>query len=310
MIRSISLVPPTVAAGSKKVAAAPVQVDSVELSEQASRPVGVPRLGLMCALLVSLGACTTLPPGGGPHLQAQATPAQPTCGRLVFLSEPVAGRPLQVSVHGMNGTPENLRALTAEAGSQGFNTAAFAYEDKQCTLVETASDLTRQLRDWRQANPDLTLRVDAHCMGARISVRALADMGHAVGRAQLNLFTPALAGFAMANTANIVPRPLARLFPGTLPGQDMGTRSGFQARLEQTTLPPSVSTSIYYGQRDEIIDYTEPAHGRIERNLDASVSYVLGAGHMEVLDEVPRGNFTTERPEYQPPRTLKSMFSF
>lgn len=283
-------------------------------------PARLPRIAMLVALCASLGACATLP--GGPVLARQAgepitrqnlaaeLPGGDQCGRLVPLSRQQADRPTHVTVHGMNGAPDNLQALTNQAAAQGYNTMAFVYEDRQCTLRETARDLAGELAAWRLAHPTRPLRIDAHCMGARISLKALSEMGVRAGAVQLNMLTPPLGGFALANTAQLVPRPLARLFPGTLPGYDMGSSSDFQADLERTTLPGNIKTRIFYGQRDELIDYTRPVFHQVQQNLRASVHYVPDADHLQVIDEVARGNFTTRPLPYQPPGSFQAMVSF
>lgn len=296
-------------------------VDQVTLSAPAPQvPTGLPRIALLVALCASLGACASLP--GGPIVARQTgepitrqnlaaeLPGGDRCGRLVPLSRQQADRPTHVTVHGMNGAPVNLQALTDQAAAQDYNTMAFVYEDRQCTLRETARDLASELADWRQAHPTRPLRIDAHCMGARISLKALSEMGVRAGAVQLNMLTPPLGGFALANTAQLVPRPLARLFPGTLPGYDMGSSSDFQAELERTTLPGNIKTRIFYGQRDELIDYTRPVFHQVQQNLRASVHYVPDADHMQVIDEVARGNFTARPLPYQPPGSFQAMVSF
>lgn len=290
--------------------------DQVSLSTPKA-PKGLPRIALLLALCGSLGACASLP--GGPVVARQAgesitrqhlaaeLPGGEQCGRLVPLSDQRSDRPTHVTIYGMNGSPDQLQSLTRQAAAEGYNTMAFVYEDRQCTLRDTARDLAGELSAWRRAHPTQPMRIDAHCMGARFSVKALADLGVQAGTVQLNMLTPPLAGFPLANTAQLVPRPLARLFPGTMPGYDMGSSSDYQAELERTTLPANIQTRIFYGQADTLIDYTQPAFRAVEQNLRASVHYVPGGSHMGVIEAVARGNYSSQALPYQPPSSFQAL---
>ena len=206
-------------------------------------------------------------------------------GCLVELQSGKPGRGAVVTVHGINGSPETVEPLTANV-PKDKSILSFAYDDGHTRLGDSSQQMADSLRNWAKAHPKDKLQIRAHCMGARMTVdalRKLSEQGGMPKNIQLDLVAPAAGGFAMANSAKMVPDPLARLLPNTAPGKDMGTNSKFQKQLESTQLPPQVKTRIFVGDRDSLIQPQDARFQKVAQNLNAQVRMMKGEDHMSIL---------------------------
>ena len=70
--------------------------------------------------------------------------------------------------------------------------------------------------------------------------------------------------------------PLAKLIPGAAATRDMATLSGAQSELKGVRLPANVQTKIFYGDNDNLIDYTTKGAKQMAENLNAQVYYLAG----------------------------------
>ncbi len=203
-------------------------------------------------------------------------------GRLVLLHQPPSPRGVVVTVHGINASPSAMQPIHAAAVSDHFSLWTFVYDDETRTLHESASDFASA---WTEHGEHFVgdVQLVAHSMGSRIVVAALATVAPRLLRStRLTLFAPPLGGVAIADSAPFAPSFLADL-PGVRPGVDMGTNSSFQTLLEQASLPSTVATTIYVGDRDHIVDRGIPGFDNVVRRLDADLILVPGAGHTDIL---------------------------
>lgn len=208
-------------------------------------------------------------------------------GRLVQTHFAETAR-ARIAVHGVNGSPADVAPLTELGPARGENTHAFAYDDRFRRLEHSADDLARVLVEWRTAHPETLLSIDAHSMGGRIAVAAVARMAATMdpGPIELNLIAVPLAGYESANWARLSPAPLRGLIPVTRPGLDMGTRSGFQRALDRVVLPESVRTTIYVAGRDEVVEGGDAHPLHVVRNLRARVVHLEHEDHVSVVAKV------------------------
>lgn len=188
------------------------------------------------------------------------------------------------TIHGMNGSPANLQPIAEMAQQEGKEVHALVYDDQFRRLTDTSSELARHLGEWLERNPGRPLHLSAHSMGSRIALGALEQLnrqGRLSGRPiQLDLLAPPLGGFASADLARLdFTGALGSLIPGVRPGHDMGSTSGFQERLESLHLPPNVSTRIFLGGRDRLIDPNTSGFQRIAANLNAAIVHLPEAAH-------------------------------
>lgn len=209
-------------------------------------------------------------------------------GRLVQLMEGRNGA--VITVHGVNAAPDAVNSLAEPGVRTGQEVHTFAYDDRFRSLSDSSQDLARQLRQWMERNPGQPLNLRAHSMGGRITLGALAllqEQGQLLGRPiQLDLVAPPLGGFVAANWARAdFTGVLGSLIPVMRPGQDMGTGSGFQERLENLRLPANVRTRIFVGDRDQVVDPNLAGFQRIQRNLRAQLIRLPDADHDSILEQ-------------------------
>lgn len=206
-------------------------------------------------------------------------------GSLVPVQQGRPGHGAVVTVHGINGSPDEVAPL-ANNVPKDKTVLTFAYDDRKTRLGDSSQQLADSLRDWARKHPKENLNVRAHSMGARISVdalRKLSEQGGLPKNVKLDLVAPAVAGFGAANTASSIPDGIARLIPNTAPGKDMGTRSEFQRRLETTTLPPQIKTRIIVGDSDKLIDPADARFQQVADKLNAQVKIQKGEDHLSIL---------------------------
>ena len=194
----------------------------------------------------------------------------------------------RISVHGVNASPDGLGPLLQLGATLGENASTFAYDDRFRRLEHSATDLAQALRDWRVANPGQTLVIDAHSMGGRVVLAALAQIEDlaSYGPVELNLVAVPLAGYGSANWSRLTPGFLRDSIPVARPSLDMGSRSRFQKRLDQVVLPENVCTTIYVAGQDEVVDGADAHPTHIVNNLAAKVVHLPEVGHVSILGEV------------------------
>lgn len=207
-------------------------------------------------------------------------------GRLVPLAQ--GGRGTTVTIHGINGAPTDVQALSEQAAGEGHNVQTFVYDDNFRRLTDSSQDLAGELREWMRANPGQPLRIQAHSMGGRVALGALARLqeeGQLRNPVELDLIAPPLGGFGGANAARMdFLDVIGRVAPNVRPGRDMGSDSDFQQQLERLQLP-GVRTRIITGREDTVVDAQLPGFRAIARNL-AAQQLQLPGDHSTVIDQV------------------------
>lgn len=254
-------------------------------------------LVLMVAALAVLGGCAPLLPGGAGLARSVDNEgeraivlANGDVGQLAVLHEGSGTGETVITVHGINAGPDAVAPIHERAALRGARLLTFVYDDRRRRLVDSSEELARGIsREIALYRPRI-LDITGHSMGGRIAVSALGELsreGKLRGQPiELCLLAPALGGFAAANMAKGVPRVFDRLFAGVAPGKDMGSRSAFQASLDEVSLPENVRTRIFVGGRDRVIDAADPRFLGVARRLRASVVLVPGADHDTIVDRV------------------------
>ncbi len=214
-------------------------------------------------------------------------------GHLLQVAPGRAGRGSRVSVHGIDGSPNDVDALTRLGVDEGARASSFAYDDERRRLGDVSDDLAAALRAEMAANPNGPLTIDAHSMGTRIALDALdklvksGDIGDR--EVNLNLVAPLLAGITGGgqevgtNLSRLAPPGLGALLDGVRPGKDMGSGSPFQERLEQIELPDNVRTRLFTGTEDDMVDTEHPVFRAMSKQLNAEHISIDGADHMSVV---------------------------
>lgn len=193
----------------------------------------------------------------------------------------------RISVHGVNASPEDLGPLLHLGAERGENASTFAYDDRFRRLEHSAADLATGLAEWRAANPEQTLVIDAHSMGGRVVLAALAKIPNleTFGPIELNLVAVPLAGYGSANWSKLTPGFLRDAIPVARPSLDMGSRSRFQKGLDRLVLPDNVRTTIYVAGKDDVVEGGDAHPTHMVKNLRAKVVHVPEAGHVSILSE-------------------------
>lgn len=209
-------------------------------------------------------------------------------GFLVLTHEAEGAARTRISVHGVNGSPRDVAPLNTLGPRLGENTITFAYDDRFRRLEHSAKDLARSIGEWRTAHPDRELVIDAHSMGGRVALAALAELAKTteLGPIHLNLIAVPLAGYEGANWARVSPAFLRGLIPVTRPGVDMGTSSRFQKSLNELVLPPSVKTTIFVAGKDQVVDGADAHPAHIVSNLNAEVVHYPDEDHVSIVARV------------------------
>ncbi|MEW5854488.1 MAG: hypothetical protein AB2A00_37275 [Myxococcota bacterium] len=212
-------------------------------------------------------------------------------GKMVDLGgDPRNG--LALTIHGINGAPEDVDALSNHALGQGAQTRTFAYDDNYRRLTDTAADLSGQMAGWLRDNPGKPLTVHAHSMGSRVALAALDDLnrqGLLEGRqVDFNMVAPPLGGYSSADGARMAPDFLGNAIKNLRPSKDMGTSSSFQETLEAARLPPNVNVRVFTAGQDTVVDYSNPHFQTIVDNLRAQVIPLPEADHVNAVDAAAR----------------------
>ena len=230
-----------------------------------------------------------------------------SCGKLIRLSPGQAEQGAHLSIHGLGASPKDMAPLTQRAADQGKATATFAYNDMHCSHEENSKALASELKTWLAEHPGQRISIETHSLGGRTLMGAFHLMqqagempSHSI---QLSMVSPPLAGFGLFNIALPMPPALARLIPGAAATRDMASLSKAQGQLDQLRLPSNVQTKIFYGDDDNLIDYTTYGSQKIAENLGAEVYYLAGEGHYTTVPAVARGrleDFSKTALDYQP----------
>lgn len=227
-------------------------------------------------------------------------------GQIVRLKDGIPGRGIHLSIHGLGAHPGDMAPLTNRAEARGQTTATFAYNDFHGDQKQNAQSLASELKGWMAEHPGEKLTVDTHSLGGRTILAAfhyLQETGEMPKTAiQLNMVSPPLAGFGLLNLALPLPIPVAKLIPGGAASRDMASGSGAQDLLETVRLPNNVKTTIFYGDNDNLIDYTTKGAQKMADNLNAQVYYLAGE-HTTMVASVagqPLSGLSKEPLTYKP----------
>jgi hypothetical protein len=271
------------------------------LGDLARRLGRAPVLASILGAELVLGGCATVPRQGAsfttlPTGEVVAAPvideaaeqallqAHGGHGVLVELLAGRPGAPTRVLVHGINDAPRSMQPMVDEGRRAGDRVLTYAYDDQFGRLGPAADDLGRALAAQWARQPGLRIHLEAHSMGARVALVALGRL-HAEGRlggpVDLDLLAPPLAGVAGAEGARRAPGFLRDAIGGITPGLDMAPSSEFQAELAALGRLPGVTTRVYVGHRDDIVDARDPAFLRIVARLGGAL-YAADVGHAEV----------------------------
>jgi pimeloyl-ACP methyl ester carboxylesterase len=216
-------------------------------------------------------------------------------GRLVeFTDGPYShekpGRPMTVTVHGINASPEAVRPLSSRAEKAGDKVSTFMYDDNYKRLGRSAEDLANSLQKQLEKNPGRPLRIDAHSMGGRIAMKALDILeqrgmlkGHQV---ELNLIASPINGISAANAANWAMGPMSGI-KNVPSGKDMGTNSRFQKDLNNITFGSNVKVRIFTGGKDDVVNRDENFDA-MAKQLHAERVHLPNATHDTAVDEAAR----------------------
>ncbi|MBX3171708.1 MAG: hypothetical protein KF760_30135 [Candidatus Eremiobacteraeota bacterium] len=215
-------------------------------------------------------------------------------GQIVRLKEGIPGRGIHLSIHGLGAHPGDMAPLTNRAEARGQTTATFAYNDFHGDQKQNARSLASELKGWIAEHPGEKMTIETHSLGGRTILAAfhyLQETGDMPKTAiQLNLISPPLAGFGLLNLALPLPIPVAKLIPGAAAARDMASGSGAQDLLERVRLPDNVKTTIFYGDNDNLIDYTSKGAKKMAENLNAQVYYLAGE-HTTTVPSVASQSF-------------------
>lgn len=193
--------------------------------------------------------------------QERGTVAAANGAHLVPLSEGRPDRPMTVTVHGINASPDDVTSLSGRAIAAGDAVRTLAYDDQHTGLEATSRAFANDVGAWLRENPGRPLRIDAHSMGGRVALRGLHMLqqeGALNGRqVELNLIASPINGMSAANMAAMANLPLMgpiRNIPGVVPGVDMGSLSGFQDRLNEVRFDDNVHVRVFTAGDDSIVN--------------------------------------------------------
>lgn len=208
-------------------------------------------------------------------------------GFAVPIHQGAKNKPVTLTVHGINGSPDSVKALSDAAARRGETVHAFLYNDQKGGLSDSSADLAKAITDIRRKHPGQKLNIASHSMGGRISadaLRKLHEQGKLTGSAiEQQMYGPMIGGNAMANTARWAPGLLDGAIKGLKPGREMGTNSAFQKTLESTALPGNVRTRILVGEQDHLVDPNGKHFQAVADGLNAQTQVLPGLDHESVL---------------------------
>lgn len=208
--------------------------------------------------------------------------------QLVSLASGRPGAGATFTIHGANGKPDDMRFFGESAQRQGQEVQTLAYDDMMRRLSDNSRDLANHLVTWMKTHPSEPVNLNGYCMGGRIVLGALAQLqkeGQLDERPiTVTLLAPLLEGVPSANWSRLDPGGLFGTFiPGVRIGYDMATSSDFQATLEGLKLPENVTTKIYIGDRDEVVDRHHSRFQTIAKNLNAEVVVLPEVDHNNIV---------------------------
>lgn len=209
-------------------------------------------------------------------------------GKLVTLAEGDASKPLAVTIHGINGDPDDVQPFIDDAAASGKTTLTFCYDDQYRRLTQSSEELATQLGGWVDQNPGRPLEISAHSMGSRVVLAALDRLnqqGKLTMPVELRMVAPPLGGYGSANMAALAPSFIGEHIAGVQPGKDMGTWSRFQRDLEGLRLPSNVKVTVFTGGKDDVVDSTGDRFRRVIDGLGARVVHLPDADHMSAIEE-------------------------
>ena len=212
-------------------------------------------------------------------------------GGAIPLNQQRPNRPATLTIHGINDSPDSMKALSEAAARRGDNVSTFAYDDQRDRLNNSSSDLAQTIRQMQQQNPGQPINLSAHSMGGRIAtdaLRQLQEQGNLKGKVNLQMINPMIGGLNSANSARWAPPGIDHMIAGVKPGKDMGTNSNFQKTLERTQLPRNVNTEIFVGERDDLVNQNSPHFQGVTDGLNARVTTLPGADHNSAIADVAR----------------------
>ena len=230
-------------------------------------------------------------------------------GVILNLASGKKGRGAHLSIHGLGTGPDAMLALNQRAHQRGQNTSTFLYKDMRGADHRMNSKaLAEDLKTWAAQHPGEKLTIDTHSQGGRITLSAmqlLVERGEMPKNPiELNMVSPPLAGFKLANAVLPLPAPVARTIPGGAPVRDMASGSRATREVQGVKLPTNVSANIFYGSADRLVDYTKPGHSRVAKNLGAEIHYLPGRTHFDAVEGVARGEGSTGPVDYSPKNRL------
>jgi hypothetical protein len=196
-----------------------------------------------------------------------------------------------LTIHGINAAPNDVAKLSNAALARGERAMTFVYDDNYRRLQATADDFARQVEAVQASMPEGTrLRIDAHSMGARAIVVALARLqreGYLTRTpVDLHLIAPLLAGIRAANASwmmpIILPFGLSTLVKNAEPARDLARNSAFQRELEAVRFPSHVRVAITLAEHDRFAR-KDAKFLQLAERWRASVLVVPGTTHITVL---------------------------
>lgn len=212
-------------------------------------------------------------------------------GKLLTLTEGSASQPLALSIHGINGDPDDVQPFIDDAAANGQTAMTFCYDDQYRRLTQSSKELASQLGRWIEQNPGRPIEISAHSMGSRVVLSALERLnaqGKLTMPVDLRMVAPPLGGYGSANFASLAPRFIGERIAGVQPGKDMGTWTGFQRELEHVRLPENVNVTVFTAGRDDVVDSSTERFGRIVDNLGARVVHLPDADHVSSVEQAAR----------------------
>lgn len=216
--------------------------------------------------------------------EAMIVATERTGAGLVSLSEGRKDRPMTVTIHGINASPDAVRSLSGRAVAAGDAVKTLAYDDRGKSLETTAQGLVEDLGEWLAKHPGRTLRVDAHSMGGRVALHALdllCRKGKLSGRkVELNLIASPIHGVAAAAALHLAP-PLAGDIVRTVLGpssSDMSPISAFQGKLDAIRFPENVQVRVFTGGKDGVVS-ADGAFEQLAGKLEAMRVHFPEADH-------------------------------
>lgn len=208
-------------------------------------------------------------------------------GTFVDVHTGAADRPATIFVHGMPGAPSSLIAVIQKAIDAGRTVKVFAYDNKFRSLEDSSRDLAHSIECWMDDNPGQGLRIDAHSMGGRLALGALAilqERGRLDGDIALNLIASPIAGTKSASFSRLAPG----FIPWIRPIRGIAPASKFQAVIDRLELPSNVTVNVFVGDKDNVFKHSTNKYGSLVAKLNATLKVFANATHTSIIDEVAR----------------------